>query len=426
MNSSSWLEINLSRLESNVAWWRQLLHSGRAGGTKLCGIVKADAYGLGAIPVAQRLAGAGVDMLAVYSPAQAEDLLRHDVACPILILMPIEPLDTSDATRAAAALGRLHLSLNDPGAVASLQRYGQALDAVLPVHLHLDTGMSRGGLNPAEFARVLDQLPRCPNLRLAGVHSHFATADGDVSFADEQVERFERVVADHQAQLGPQVIEHIANTCGACRDRRYHKGMVRVGLGLHGHGPDLLRRRGGPMLPFPDPPLQPIFRWLARIVHVQRYPQGATVGYDCTRRLERDSVLGLVAAGYADGYPLTLSNKGIVRVLEVPGPMGSTEALAPVLGLVSMDQTVIDLTDIAAAHPHALKVGSLVELVSNDPASACSLPAVADLAGSTPYELLCRLSPRLAHRYVSIEVTAAASAGLNAAPVPAAAQRVKV
>jgi alanine racemase len=129
------------------------------------------------------------------------------------------------------------------------------------------------------------------------------------------------------------------------------------------------------------------------VVHVQEHAAGAPVGYNATHRLTRDSLLGLVPAGYADGYDRALGNQAVVGLPECSADGKSV--YAPVLGRVNMDQVVIDLTDTPAG------CGTLVELVSDDPASPCALPRLAELAKTNTYELLCRLSPRLPRRYVS-------------------------
>jgi alanine racemase len=169
--------------------------------------------------------------------------------------------------------------------------------------------------------------------------------------------------------------------------------MVRVGLGLLGYGPESMR---GDPLPHDRPALRPVARWLTRIVHVQRYAKGEPVGYNSTHTLTRDSVLGVVPAGYGDGYPLSLGNRAQVQVVLAP----NDRCAAAVLGKVNMDQLVIDLTDAPAA---AQQIGTTIELISNDPNSPCALPRLAELAGSSCYEMLCRLSSHLPRRHVGAE-----------------------
>ena len=151
--------------------------------------------------------------------------------------------------------------------------------------------------------------------------------------------------------------------------------------------------------------LMPAVRWRSRIVHVRRFAAGSAVGYGCTAQLTRESYLGIIPVGYADGYPLALSNKGVVTIVGrrgVGAPHGEIQT-APVVGRVNMDQIIVDLTDATARQAAPLaQIGDTVELISPDPSSPCALPKLASLAESTPYELLCRISPRVPRLYVSV------------------------
>ncbi len=483
MNQFNWVEVNLSRLDANLAWWRGLLApSARQacppGGTcqprrraprrvKICAVVKANAYGMGAVDLAQRLChpapapgyslendpatspatAAGVDMLAVYSPAQAEELFNcPGVDKPILILMPMRALERTEGVCKAVREHRVHLCLNDPGQFELAHQLAQREQVPIRVHLPLDTGMSRGGLDDAQFAQLMEQVAHTPGIVLAGVSTHLASPGEQADFALAQAEHFDRVIKPWREMITPDVIEHIGATLGACRDARYHRSMVRLGLGLHGFGPDLMSggpclagetthgedrsltvaARGGALqesgtlpgiLPgagiLPGGGLLPICRWLSRLVHVQAYPQGSPVSYGSTHRLTRPSVLGVIPAGYADGYPLALSNVASVRLCQPSGAV--TGHACTVLGKVSMDQIIVDLTDAAAQAP--ISVGQMVELISSDPAAPNSLPRLAALAGSSCYEMLCRLSPRMPHRYVSVETRTPAMLPMTPHPV---------
>lgn len=409
MNELSWLEIDLARLEENLAWWRRRLSQAAmvgaepaevgALGPRICAVVKANAYGLGAVAIAQRLVQAGVDMLAVYSTAQLEELIEAGVRRPVLVLMPTRELERTEAVRQAAVEGRIHLAVNDPEQLDLIDGLGRQLEVSLPVHLHLDTGMSRAGLSRAEFDRLLGELPMRRGVHLAGLFSHLATSQEDGAFDEEQLERFERAVQANRGRIPAGVLRHISATGGAyrgwaagrsdpARRRRYHQDMVRLGIGLYGYGLEQMTN-------LPEPVdvggLQPVVRWLGRIIHMQRYPAGSPVGYGCTYRLKRESILGVVPVGYADGYPLSLSGQATVRVL------GGRGGWAAVLGRVSMDQIVIDLTDVAG-----VRVGDTVELLSNERGQACSLERLAELAGSSIYQILCQLSPRLPRQYLSL------------------------
>ncbi len=168
--------------------------------------------------------------------------------------------------------------------------------------------------------------------------------------------------------------------------------MVRCGLGLLGYGAEVMTSASKASV---QPTLQHVLRWISRIIHVQRYPAGATVGYGTTHTLERESVLGVVPVGYGDGYPLTLSNKAQVRLLDEDGaPMANCR----VLGRVNMDQIVVDLTDCAEGDIQSL-MERQIEVIGRDAAAPNALPTLAGQAGLHCYAMLCGLSAHLPRQY---------------------------
>jgi alanine racemase len=401
MKHPSWLEIDLDRLRGNARWWQRLIRQGDTPGSAaaLGAVVKADAYGLGAVAVSRALEETGVDFLIVYSLAQAQELLKAGLHSSLLVLMPVSGLGRGAALRGAMAGQRLHLSVDDGRQLRVLAKAAARLGCRLPVHLHLDTGMSRAGFLPEAFGAAVGEVRQSASLRLAGVYTHLATAPTDVGFVDEQIARLDEVVARHREQIPGDAMIHVSSTYAACRGQRYHRHLVRIGLGLYGYGPEAMEAGG--RAGTQDVP-QPVVRWLSRLSHVQRYSAGASVGYERTFRLTRDSVLGVIPAGYGDGYPVALSNKSSVRVLR---PDGSVMGDAPQRGRVNMDQIIVDLTEMPEA-----KVGTTVELLSADHRSVCSAAALAKLAETNCYEILCRLSPRLPRVLVG-QTAACARAG---------------
>ncbi len=393
----SWLEINLARLEANLAAVRTIVGPTVA----ICGVIKAGAYGLGAVRLAQRLTNSNVDMLAVYGPDQAQEIVAGGVhGRPLLLLAPLREVTRTSELYRSAVSGRLHLTIHDMPQLSQINRVGQLFGCRMPVHLYLDTGMSRSGLNADQFLAALDQLDHFRHLQLAGIYTHLATADRDAEFTQTQMTRFTQWLGRRQNRIAQTVLIHAANTFATLRSRSFHHSMVRVGLALLGYGDDLVI--GQPLIEN-VPRLFPIVRWLSRINHIQRWGKGAPVGYGCTHHLRRASVLGIVPVGYGDGYPLALGNRAAVRVKGTDNRWFT----APVVGQVSMDQIVIDLTAYAEDRPAASSqdtiappVGSLVELISDDPSSPCGVRQLAEQAGSNCYELLCRLSPRLPRRYI--------------------------
>ena len=397
------LEIDLGRLDANFHQLRRLLQDPSASkGSQanlnfrpdLCAVVKADAYGLGARPIARRLARSGVDMLAVYSPNQARELVEAGVDRPLLIMMPVHQLHRSDILYRTLLDGSLHLMVHDLEQLRAVATIGRRFGCAVPVHLFLDTGLCREGMDENQLLQAVTLLPTLRTLRLAGVCSHFADARADTNFCDEQFERFQHGLTRCGIKLDPNAsphdpLLHIANTYACLSSRKFHLSMVRVGLGLFGYGEHALGNRRI----VPDRRLlQPIVRWVSHLVHVTHHPAGQTVGYGRTHTLTRDSILGVVPVGYGDGYPQALSNKARVQLLDNSrAPLGE----APVIGKVNMDQLVIDLTDA----PSTATIHE-VELLSAEYDSPCNLERLAAQAGMNCYEMLTRLCTRLPRRYI--------------------------
>lgn len=398
---TSWLQINLSRLDHNLNVVRKMLQQ-RAQETSgkspmICAVIKADAYGLGAVPLARRLAAQGVDMLAVYSIRQAQQLVCNAVRSPILVLIPVARLERSDPLYAHANAGLLHLAVHDLKQLSQINRFSRTLGLNIPIHFYYDTGMSRSGLNQQEMVQAITGMPKLPYVRLAGVYTHLATADTDESFAIEQMAQLDQVLDQCRGHLSDHLIVHLANTFATYRGGHFHRDMIRIGLGLYGYGPELLD--GGSRISDIEP-LKPIVRWMSRVSHVGRYPYGARVGYGSTYRLERESVIGVIPVGYGDGYPFGLSNRAVVCLPDLRD--GSDHVSCRVLGQVNMDQIAVDLTDVPDSTAKHL-LGTVVELISDDPTSPCALPVLAETANSHCYEMLCRLSSDLYRRYVTDE-----------------------
>jgi alanine racemase len=420
------LEIDLTRVAHNCRALRHWLAATDTDAVApgLCAVVKKDAYGLGAARLASAALEANATMLAVYAPHEARQLLAAGINAPMLVLQPVWTLPESNDLARHAAAGRLHLAVHSIEQLAALDRLGQALGGPLSVHLYLDTGMSRGGLNREQFGQALAQAAASEQLRVAGVYSHLATADGDGAFAAAQRQRFEQAVATHRPLLPRDCRAHLANTCGTLRDAGYHFDMVRPGLGLIGFGPEQMEDGAGLKNGnATGESLQPAVRWVSRVAHLQQYAKGTSVGYGATDTLERDSMLAVVPVGYGDGYPLALSSRGAMRV---QGPTGQWHA-APIRGRINMDEIVIDLTDAVDTTPakaiDALDQGNnaiaktkplpkpnpnaperwlnaFVEVYSDNPAAPNALPRLAAQAQTHPYELLCRIAPHVPRRYV--------------------------
>jgi len=364
------LERNFDRLAARVAPARALA------------VVKADAYGHGAVAVARALEPRGVAGFAVALAEEGMELRRAGVEAPILVLSPVP----------AAALPYLHRYRMVP-AVSGLDQL-EALEArargagwVVPVHLKFDTGMTRLGIASEAAEEALERVRRSPALELAGVMSHLAEAETPESPANrEQERRFAGVLAALAPGERARVAVHFANSAGALYQPAQRHDLVRLGLALYGLDPARPRVRGE---------LEPVLSLVAEIVQVKPAAKDTRVGYGGRWVAARPSRVAIVPLGYADGYSWRLSNRGAAIV---------DGRRVPVVGAVSMDMLAIDVTDTGAG------VGDEAVLVGRRGDLEVSIAELAAAVGTLPYELLCLLGLRLPRVARRTEATAEAVA----------------
>lgn len=394
MLSTNHVHIDLDAIDHNIAVLREALAAPDGHPARICAVIKADAYGLGAVRVAHRLEKAGVAMLAVYTLDEAVELLGASVRTPVLVMSPVRSIADSDTLYRAVSHGRLHFSLQALEQAAALGKQADRFGVEIPVHVDVNTGMNRGGALPAEAEEILTYAASHRRLIVAGISTHFASAQSDARATELQADRFDAWLASMGDRVPTKAVIHEANTCALFRSARTHRGMARVGFALAGYASEEMADPENFELIALARSLRPAVRWTSRVAHLQWIDAGEPVGYGGTWTAPRRTRLALVPAGYADGYPLSLSGKGIVRL-----PVGDDAfAVAPVVGRVSMDQITIDVTDIPT---DTISIDHEVELVSADPAAPNHLPEVAHAAGTSTHELMCRLSHRVPRRYLS-------------------------
>ena len=368
------LLISRSALLHNVAVLRKALPPG----TKLCAMIKADAYGHGAELVADTLChfanattgSPAVDALAVATIDEATLLPGGEV--PVLIFQPVENafLGSQRAKLELAIRRGWILTLCGKSAADDVARIASSINKRAMVQVMIDTGLARSGVGVSRAAELLEKVSTWPSLRLAGVCTHFATAeDAADPFAAEQLRRFNEL-AD---PLAGKVLRHACNSAGAFLVPGAALDMVRPGIGLYGIDPTLK--------PSLERPLKPVMKWTAPLVGVREIPPYTGVGYGHTWRADRTTRIGLVPVGYADGYLRAFSNRGVMMVQGQP---------CPVVGRVSMDLTTIDLRGVPSA-----TIGDEVTILDNDPLSDASAYNLAKWADTIPYEIFCRIGPRV-------------------------------
>ncbi|MGE3108793.1 MAG: alanine racemase [Phycisphaerales bacterium] len=449
--STSRIDIDLSAIGNNIRAVRRVLSgelasrehpeaqrdpasSERPRVTKapaICAVLKQDAYGMGAVRIAKRLAACGVDMIAVFSVDEARSLVEAGIAAPMLVLMPVRNIDRSDPVYRHAVVGKLHLTIHDEDQLAAITEVCGRLGAAMPLHVQIDTGLARGGALPAVGERIVESIARNPRLRLGGLMTHFATPCGDPEFTREQARLFREWVekikpmlvagAGHRidASTPHGLLIHAANSCAVFRSSKYHGNLVRIGQCLYGYALEGASDREGAEFAAAAASLQPATRWTSSVVHIKDVPTGFPVGYGSTWRAARPTRIALVPIGYADGYPRLLSNAAVVgftgNAWERSGatlPPGADTAsagsptgrasnpaptmYAPVIGRVSMDQITIDVSDVPIS---MCKVGSEVEIAVGERAAPNSFLRLAELSQSIVHEQMCRVGPRVERSY---------------------------
>lgn len=338
-------------------------------------VVKANAYGHGARPVAKTLETAGATMLAVADIEEGVDLRASGIRAPILVFGALSVSDVDGVFD-----HDLTPTIASPAAGQALQAAAARRHATLRYHLKIDTGMNRLGFRHDNLRRTLPALLASPNLSLDAVHTHFGSADepGHRLF-DEQRTRFEAACrALDELGAGPHV-RHAANSAALLRDSRVWYDFVRPGLLLYGLVPPPL---GSTV------PLTPVMSLTSRVVAVKGVRVGETVGYGGRFTAERAVTLAVIPAGYADGLDRRLEGRGAVLI---------RGRRAPIVGAVSMDMLTADVTDIDAVGPGDEVV--FLGAQGSEPQQTIDAREMAAWIGTVPYEILCRLGARVERKY---------------------------
>jgi alanine racemase len=362
----AWVEIDRHALASNVRSIQSLL----APSTELMAVIKADAYGHGAIKVAGTVLAAGAKSLAIATIGEGIELREAGITAPILILGAV---NTPEEV-AALAHWQLQPTLCDPEQITVFATVMERLEQALPVHLKIDTGMSRLGTRWEKAIDFVESVLSRPSLKIASIYSHFATADDpDRSAMELQQQRFQKTIATLQAGGYRPPCLHLANSAATLGDRSLHLDRVRVGLALYGLYPAPHFRE--------KIPLQPVLQVKARVSQVKTLPAGSGVSYGHQYVCDRPTRIAVVGIGYADGVPRNLSNR--LQVL-------LRGQVVPQIGAITMDQLMIDVSAIADA-----RAGDVVTLIGRDGDREITAEDWARDLGTISWEILCGFKHRL-------------------------------
>ena len=383
-----WAEIKLGALAHNLRAIHQHMartrKSAGAGETtpKILAVVKANAYGHGAVPVARALAKAGAEWFGVTCAAEGIELRDHGIRKPILLLTGFwegeeKALIKHGLTPAVTRSEQLWL----------LERAAAKSRKPLSFHAKIDTGMNRLGISPSDVELFAKTLASCAHLRLQGIFTHFASSE---EFTHDQTERqrqlFEATLGRlRELKIGAPMI-HLANSAAIVSRPETWSTMVRPGLVLYGHHqryePSHLDAEAAKTLR-----LQPVLSLRARIISLRDLNPGQGVGYNSRWKASRPSKVAVMAMGYADGLPRALTNKGRVIV---------RGQFAPLVGTVSMDLSAVDVTDVPD-----VRMGDVVTVYGSDGSASQQVADVAKLLGTVTSDLCCALGQRVPRFYLS-------------------------
>jgi len=364
----AWVEIDLGALSNNVKELVKFL----SPCTQLMAVVKADAYGHGAVAVAKTVLEAGASWLGVATVPEGIQLREDGIQAPILIL---GATNTPEQIQAIADW-QLQPTLYSPKQALEFSNVLENINynLPLPVHIKLDTGMSRLGTNWQEAAEFVQLVQRLPHLHIASIYSHLATADSpDARVMTEQHRRFEKVIAHIKAKGIKIPILHLANSAATLTDRGLHYDMVRVGLAIYGLYPAIHLQN--------QIKLKPVLQVKARVTQVKTITAGTGVSYGHHFIAAEEMRLAVVGIGYADGVPRSLSNK--MQVL-IRGQR------VPQIGAITMDQMMLDVSSIPD-----LQEGEVVTLLGEQGKEQISADNWANCLNTISWEILCGFKHRL-------------------------------
>ncbi len=367
-----WAEIDLGAVAHNV----RTIHSTLSPNVELLAVVKANAYGLGAVPISRTVLSAGATRLGVANLDEAAELRQAGIEAPILVLGYIP---NSEAERVLDL--RVVPTVASAGLAHALDRLCRRRQTQIPVHIKVDSGMGRFGLLPGEVEPLLRSLGTSSNLRFEGIYSHFATADSpDKSTAHQQLQRFTALLDALRASGFEFPCVHMANSAATLALPQAHFDMVRCGLALLGHYPgESCNQRA---------PLRPALTLKSRIARVRKLPAGSGVGYGHVFTTTRPTDIALAPIGYAEGVRRAVTGRGRVLI---------RGRRAPLVGRVSMGYVTVNANGIGA------EVDDEVVLIGLQGSEEISAEEVAVWSDTIVYEVFTGLSERLPRIYLGSE-----------------------
>lgn len=366
-----WAEVNLDNIINNINEIKKNINS-----EEIIAVVKANAYGHGAIDVAPVLVENGADKLAVAMLSEALELRESGIKVPILIL------GYTDVSFAEMLINNdIEQTVYSLDYAKELSKKAEALGKVAKIHIAVDTGMGRIGFLPNEKSvEEVVEISKLRNLRITGVFTHFSNADEeDKSYAHNQIKKFNSFINEIEKREVNLGVKHISNSASIIDIEDAHYNAIRPGIILYGYYPsDYINKD--------KLKLMPALSLKCQVIHVKELPKGEYIGYGRKFMTERDSVIATLPIGYADGYIRGLYGKAQVII---------NGKLAPVVGKICMDQCMVDVTDIGPVN-----IGDEVILLGEDNGIKNNADDMAQMLDTINYEILCMIGRRVPRIYI--------------------------
>ena len=369
----AWAEINLDHLAFNIRQVRAITNPD----TKIMAVVKADAYGHGIVQTSEVVLQNGADCLGVAILDEAITLREKGFTVPIVILGYIPVTDLSFVTAYD-----LTPTIFELAHAEALSREAVKADKRVAVHIKIDTGMGRLGFLPEERSLgIVEKIVDLPGVFVEGIYTHLSHADAkDKEYTLGQLERFNWFLERLEQKNIFIPIKHAANSAGILNYPQAHFDMVRPGIILYGLLPsDEMPNRNLPVL-------KPVMSLKARVASVKHIPAGSSIGYGCSHKLDKNSVIAVLPLGYADGYTRHFSNTSQALICG---------KRVPLVGRVCMDQIMVDITDVPG-----VAIGDEAVLLGKQADEEITAEELASQGGTINYEIVCMISHRVPRKYV--------------------------
>ncbi len=371
----TWIEINLENLSYNLSQFKLLLKN---KDTKIMAVVKANAYGHGAVEISKRALKDGAYCLGVALVEEGVELRKAGIGAPICILGEIPGPAIKDAVKYDLAP-----SISSARKAKTISKISKSLGKTANCHINIDTGMNRLGINFRDCARQIKKILELDYISIEGIFTHFSCASekGD-RFTEIQWKRFWEVLKEIRELKKEIKFFHCCNSAAFLKYRKMEMYMVRLGIAIYGLNPF-----SGSSSKLD---LKPVLSLKSRITFIKKVAPGEGISYCSTFKTKRESIIATIPIGYADGYSRILSNKASAII---------NGQFAPLVGNITMDQIMIDLTDIEGAD--RIKAGHEVILLGSSGDKRISAENLAELAGTINYEIVCNFRSRIPRIFIN-------------------------